>query len=284
MKYTNNDVTLYIPVKNSEKTIERCIISVLEQKKVPSLILVIDSDSTDRTRKIAKKHGIRVVKNKKQGLASARNLALSLCKTKLIASIDSDCVLSKEWLEKIIESFSLNDVNGVCGSMPEKYTKSIADKWRSIHLPQTLGNKTIKNPDFLFGSNSIYVADDLRKIGGYNDKYTTNYEDVDISKRLKQTGKTILYEPSAKCIHLKQDTIRSVIKAAKRWHHYSFPLPKTVLNYLKRVFMYNPYHYIKESQRDILNLSVKTSALTFLYFLYLQYDDTRTYIKSAFRR
>ena len=66
----NTDISIYVPVYNGEKTLERCINSVLEQSIKPSNILILNDCSNDNTYNIAndilskseKKH--KIVKNK----------------------------------------------------------------------------------------------------------------------------------------------------------------------------------------------------------------------------
>ena len=99
-----NDISLYIPVFNGEKTIESCLESVLNQTLKPKSILVIDDNSTDKTKEILNKYKeqIEIISNKEnKGLSYSRNFAVNYLKTKYIASIDADVVLSREWLERM---------------------------------------------------------------------------------------------------------------------------------------------------------------------------------------
>ena len=52
----NTNISIYVPVYNGEKTIERCINSILEQSIKPSNILILNDSSTDNTLEILKKY------------------------------------------------------------------------------------------------------------------------------------------------------------------------------------------------------------------------------------
>ena len=52
----NKNISIYVPVYNGEKTIERCINSVLEQSIKPSNILILNDCSNDNTLKILKNY------------------------------------------------------------------------------------------------------------------------------------------------------------------------------------------------------------------------------------
>ena len=103
--YDNNLVSVIIPVYNSERYIERTINSVLNQTYKYIEIMVVDDCSTDKSAKIV--HELQQNNNKiiytkfkiNQGVAVARNTALSLAKGRYVAFLDSDDI----WYQKKIE-------------------------------------------------------------------------------------------------------------------------------------------------------------------------------------
>jgi cellulose synthase/poly-beta-1,6-N-acetylglucosamine synthase-like glycosyltransferase len=270
-------VIFYIPTLNSEKNIETCLTSIINQKQSVKDIIVIDAKSTDKTTSICKKYHIQVIKQRYRGLANARNLALKNSKTEFTASIDADCFLDTNWLEKILGHFKDPNVAGVCGKLIEKNNRTLADKWREFHLKQHWGNNSLINPPFIFGSNSIFRTSALKKIKGYNEKYKTNYEDVDISERLKANGFKIIYEPAALCYHMREDTFLSIIKTARNWSFHSYQLPNNLLNLSRRVLIYNPYVFLNLLFRDLINLKFYFIPITLLAFVYNQYYDLRCF-------
>ena len=50
----NTDISIYVPVYNGEKTIERCIYSILNQSLKPKNILVVNDYSSDNSLQILK--------------------------------------------------------------------------------------------------------------------------------------------------------------------------------------------------------------------------------------
>ena len=69
-------------------------------------IIIVDGYSTDDTVKIAKKYGcdIHYCKGK---LGTARNLLMKLAETEWFAFIDSDIMINKEWLSKLVSSIDI---------------------------------------------------------------------------------------------------------------------------------------------------------------------------------
>lgn len=95
-------VSAVIPAYNREKTIRRCIDSVLQQTYEVSEIIVVDDGSTDRTLEILAneyKEKVKVIKQPHKGAQAARNAGIRAAEGEYIAFLDSD----DEWTEKRIE-------------------------------------------------------------------------------------------------------------------------------------------------------------------------------------
>ena len=93
-----NNVTIIIPTYNSENTIEKAILSVLNNNSAIRII-IIDDNSKDKTfdkcKKIKEKFPkqIECYKNDKNGVGSARNKGIEKVKTEYIdVFADSDGV------------------------------------------------------------------------------------------------------------------------------------------------------------------------------------------------
>ena len=162
----NNKISLYIPAYNAENTIEKCIESVLSQTLKPSEIIVINDCSRDKTLSLIKKFNeIKIVNNIKNfGLAKSRNIALEVSKFDLIASIDSDVVCDKNWLEILHNTMISKKIDLIGGKLVEINVHNKINLWRSIYLKQNWGNQSFENPDFIFGANSLINKKTLKKL------------------------------------------------------------------------------------------------------------------------
>jgi len=228
-------IALYIPCFNAEKTIQTCLDAVLHQSRPADDILVIDDGSTDMTFKIAKTYPVRIIKHAKNlGLATARNSAIKNTDAKLIASLDSDCKPDRDWLKHLAERLNSANVAGAGGKTIEANTFSVFDNWRAAHMKQHWGNSKKTNPPFLFGANTLFRRDLLLKAGSYNKKYRNNFEDVDISNRLRERGYNLIYEPKATVKHLKNDDLSSLLNNFWKWN-FAY--------YVKEGFYRNPERF-----------------------------------------
>jgi len=98
-------ISVIIITKNSEHSIKKTLESVTWANE----IIVIDSNSSDRTVKICKSFNSVVKKSLNwPGFGAQKNKALSLAKNQWILSIDSDEVVSKSLAKEIKRVVRLN--------------------------------------------------------------------------------------------------------------------------------------------------------------------------------
>ena len=95
----NKKISVIIPVYNSEKFLERCINSLVNQKLKDIEFIFIDDGSSDKStniiRKFAKNDDRIILINKENGgVSSARNLGLEYASGEYIGFVDSD-----DWID-----------------------------------------------------------------------------------------------------------------------------------------------------------------------------------------
>ena len=93
------DLSVIIPVYNSEKTISKCIDSILEQDLKEKEIILIDDGSRDNSLNILleyeKKHEcIKVISQKNMGQGVSRNSGIEIANGRYITFVDSDDYVS----------------------------------------------------------------------------------------------------------------------------------------------------------------------------------------------
>ena len=247
-----NEISIYIPVYNGEKTIKQCIDSILDQTKTPKKILVINDNSLDNTKNILEnyKDKIEIINNiDNKGISYSRNFAVNYLKTKYIASIDADVVLSKNWLETIYNTMVLNKVTYVGGKLYEKYIDNPCNYWRSIRLKQNWGEKNILNPPFIFGCNNILDTSNLNLANAFKNDgiyYMLNGEDTEFCKFLKKKNFNLFYDNSAECFHLQNDNYKTLAERYWRYVFYGdgmkkrnlFKTLKNIVRQIKKTFIW----------------------------------------------
>jgi glycosyltransferase involved in cell wall biosynthesis len=104
-------ISVVIPVYNREKTIYRCLKSVLEQTYAVEEIIVVDDGSVDNTKKIITNFSsdkICLLCQKHKGAQAARNKGIINAKGNYIAFLDSDDEWVLDKLEKQVDILKKN--------------------------------------------------------------------------------------------------------------------------------------------------------------------------------
>jgi glycosyltransferase involved in cell wall biosynthesis len=152
------------------------------------------------------------------GLSHARNTALRRADAEYIAAVDADVVLDKYWLEYLMMNFISEEIAGCGGKLLEENTLTVVDRWRQVNMAQYTKNNRKINPYTIVGSNTVYKKKSLEAVGGYNDKFTTNHEDTDLSLRVKMLGLKLVFDPRAIAHHSRTDNLKSLLNTF--WRYY----------------------------------------------------------------
>lgn len=118
------DLSVIIPVYNTEKYLAACVNSVLRQKNVSLEIILVDDGSTDSSSSIcdnyAKIHdNINVVHIKNSGPATAKNVGLKLAKGDYVSFTDSDDELEPTMFHEMISAGKKYNSEIVCCNFKE---------------------------------------------------------------------------------------------------------------------------------------------------------------------
>lgn len=113
------DVSVIIPVYNTERYLSTCIDSVLQQEHVSVEIILVDDGSTDSSANIcdtyAQKHkNIKVLHIQNSGPATAKNNGLKLAQGNYIALTDSDDKMEPMMLQKMVNAGYNHNADIVC--------------------------------------------------------------------------------------------------------------------------------------------------------------------------
>jgi glycosyltransferase involved in cell wall biosynthesis len=99
-------LSVIIPVYNSERTLHRCLNSIVNQMDMPEEIIIVDDGSKDSSAEICSKYAktypqIKVLRIQNGGVSRARNMGLAAATGDLIQFIDSDDELDSEFFSKM---------------------------------------------------------------------------------------------------------------------------------------------------------------------------------------
>lgn len=121
-------VSVIIPVYNAEKTIEKCINSLLNQTFEDYELIIINDGSKDNTKILLEKfkddNKVIIINKENEGIGKTRNLGIKKAKGEYITFVDSDDYVDKKMIEKYYNFAYKNNLDLVTST----YTKVINGK------------------------------------------------------------------------------------------------------------------------------------------------------------
>jgi glycosyltransferase involved in cell wall biosynthesis len=191
-------LSIVIPAYNEEAYLGECLRHVIAEldahrDKGPFEVIVIDNASTDRTAEIAGEFPeVRVVHEPKKGLTRARQRGLEEARGEVLAYIDADTRMPKDWLGRVLAQYDRH-AELVCVSGPYVYYDLSIGKRALVRLYWAL----IARPTYLIthymvvGGNFAASRAALIGIGGFDTSIEFYGEDTNIARRLHAAGDVV---------------------------------------------------------------------------------------------
>ncbi len=235
---------------NNKGIIDKCVDSLLAwNDRYGYEIVVVDNQSTDGSfEQLTKKYSsrIRLVRNRKNGCSSGRNLGVESSKGEYILFLDSDqWATDAHWLDSYLHICDTAENFGAVawnGGWFDRYAAGymIADNYAFRSMP----------PSALYRSDLGYLATCgflmskalFEEIDGFDEYYDpTCYEDTDLTLKIRHAGRECYYSPCLGVVHLPHQTTKAGSEAhmkritekqkyfAEKWRQ----LNPALLNYIR---------------------------------------------------
>jgi len=213
-------ISLVVPVKNEERSIEMLTRSIDKQSKVPDEVIFVDAGSTDRTREIIERHKntepyeIRIISVGPAYPGKARNIGAKEAKYEFIAFTDGGIELDTEWLEELSSLMGKDtSIDVVYGNYIPR-TDTFFKKCLALAFVPPMGSKGIR-PRFL--ASSLLKKSVWEKVGGFPDFRAA--EDRIFMERIEEKGFKTVRNPRSFVIWDIPDSVKKVFK---RFYSYSY--------------------------------------------------------------
>ena len=208
---TSIRVTVGLCVKNAEKTIERCLMSIVNQSYPKNLItvVVVDGKSKDKTIETIKRvlsnsplHQILLSDNG-AGLGVARQIVVENTRDKYIVWVDADAIINRNFVRSQVEFMEHHPK--VCVATGTYIHKSdvhanLPASLQSIgrHIGSAMARSKQPKRGFPPNDVSIYRVDTLRQVNGFDINIRGASEDQDVLTCMRNLGWLVVVNPQAK--------------------------------------------------------------------------------------
>ena len=234
-------VSIIIPCRNEEKTIDYLLHAILQQTYPLDQMEVVIADgmSSDNTRRIIfafqETHpelAIHVVDNPKMHIPSALNLALKAAKGFYIVRLDAHSVPKPDYIEKCVNWLELGKAENVGGIW---IIKPSAASWIARSIAAAASNPIgVGNAQYRYSNKAAYVDtipfgayrhDLFDQIGGFNENLLSN-EDYEFNERIRRAGGKVWLDPEIQCEYYARPNLSSLAKQYWRYGFWKFQMLK----------------------------------------------------------
>ncbi len=201
-------VSIVITTKNEERNIENCLISIQEQTYSHKEIIVVDNNSTDGTKTIAKKYTPHVFEKGPERSAQRNHGMIQKGRGKYVMFVDADMILSPFVIEACVAYFKKH-------------------RCYALHIPEIIlgtnfWSRVRRFERGFYNGTSIdgarfFDRDVFTYVGGF-DETMSGPEDWDIDKKLKQRGE----KEGIDAIGLLSESPPSSYSDIIKWKLYAF--------------------------------------------------------------
>jgi glycosyltransferase involved in cell wall biosynthesis len=210
-------VSVVIPTFNSERFLEKCLLSIKKQSYLNIEIIVVDNYSSDRTKEIARKYA-NLVLFKGPERSVQVNFGVKHAHGQYVYRVDSDSIVEPNVIDEAIRKCEFEGFDAVCVHNTSDPTISFWAKVRKLE-------RDCYADDELNVAARFFRKEFFEKIGGFNENLVAA-EDYDLHNRILKHGFRIGYVKS-KEVHLGEP--RNLLEIARKYYYYG----KTVKRFLE---------------------------------------------------
>jgi len=174
------------------------------------VVVVVESQTVDTPTESADEHGGRWIEvPARQGFGYNRNRVLDAIRGEVLVWADDDCTPQPGWLEGLLGALDDPRTDAAAGVLRIPPSGFAGDSISALGFPAG-GNAgyatmfTVRpdgTTDNLPSGNSAIRVSVLREMGGYDESMTMGGEDTELSYRLVQAGKRIVFVPESVLEH-----------------------------------------------------------------------------------
>lgn len=218
-------VTVIIPARDEEESIEPCLDSVLTQRGPELQVIVIDNGSTDRTRAVVRRvqdrdPRVELVSQPMPSIPRTLNAGLAAAQGRWVVRVDAHSVIGADYIARAVEHLRTGRWVGVGGRKNAVATTPVGRAVGAVLGSRLAVGGSVyhwgtvpRTVDHLpFG---VYPTALVRELGGWSEDIANN-EDFELDQRLRTRGE-LLFDPHLVIEWKCRETIAGLFR---QYHRY----------------------------------------------------------------
>ncbi len=179
-------------------------------------VIVVNDGSTDRLAAIVEEYPVRLITTENGGLSHARNIGWQAADNEIIAYIDDDAYPDPHWLHYIAWTLLNSDYVGVGGpNIAPSGDGRVADCVANSPGGPVHVLLSDTEAEHIPGCNMAFRREALAAIKGFDPRYRTAGDDVDLCWRLQENGGRLGFHAGAMNLHHRRNDLKTYWKQQK---------------------------------------------------------------------
>jgi len=207
-------LSFIVPVRNDAVRLRTCLESIrASSARFACEILVVDNGSTDNSADVAKQAGARVITMPGVRVSELRNAAAREAAGGVLAFVDADHELAREWTEtalSVLDDSTVSAVGAQCRAPADgTWVQQMYDRLRR-HEPG------LRDVAWLPSGNTVIRKAAFQQVGGFDTTLET-CEDVDLSQRLVAAGHRLVATDGLRSVHFGDPATLKALFLGELW-------------------------------------------------------------------
>ena len=179
---------------------------------IPWEVVIVDNNSRDDTLEVLRAHAaksaasITVLTERRQGVSAARNTGLRAARGEILAIIDQDCVLARDWVAAVAREFDADPDLAMLGGRLELFNPEDLPISLRVSRERTEVSLDRFNWSAIPGCNMAFRRTLMERIGPFDMQLGVGTpgaasEDIDLIYRAVKAGLRAVYSPDVVVYH-----------------------------------------------------------------------------------
>jgi GT2 family glycosyltransferase len=209
------EIVVVVGNHQGERVLRECLESLAAQTRAPQEVIVVDGASTDRSVDLAEELHARVVRTENRGLGHLYNLGAHTARADYVLLSNNDVAYEPECLAELGAALDADETRFAAD--PTQLDWSTGDViharttltrgrlWREylpgLHLDDAVSADSIVPTVSAHGAAMLVRRQRLVELGGFDESFFMEWEDLDLCWRAWLRGWPSVYVPQARLRH-----------------------------------------------------------------------------------
>lgn len=241
MQKKNPSISFIVPVFNAEDTILETLQSIVNLNYAsPIEILIVDDGSSDRSIAIVAEWIraldesepriiARLIQIEHGGEAAAMNAGIERAASPIVAWVESDVKVDREWLAQLLSELALPGVAGAGGLLLPAETDSVLARLFGYEIAYKIKSNQA-DAIHITSANALYKKEIFEKLGPCRTELGESSFDSEFNHRVRAAGFRLRCQPQAIAWHHFKTRLADCMKRAW-WYGFRRPFVQSQVLY-----------------------------------------------------